>query len=200
MNKITVMGNDAGSTNYGYSVIKFKVKHGEVSYKILECGQLQNTLKDLKVVAKPILNKYKKEIRAKIKKYGINNMICERFMPRGRFGNTSEFVNIMIGFLLAQKEPVLLLTASTWKNRVNKFIGKKKKGEKLSGLDKFYKIVCVPPHEIDATFQAMYLAEKLLDIEILSIFENKKNLMKLKKGIEKCSTSKKINRRISHVQ
>lgn len=191
------MGNDAGSTNYGFSVIEFSKKNNKVKYKILECGQLKNTVKDLKLPAKPILNKYKKEIKKKIKKYGIKHHICERYMPRGRFGNTSEYVNIMIGFLLAQKLPVTILTASTWKNRVNKFIGKKQKGEKLSGLDKFYKIVCVPPHEIDATFQAMYLAEKLLDVSILDRFSEPKNLNKLKSEIEKCSTSKKINRRVS---
>lgn len=199
--KHVVMGNDAGSSNYGYSVIKFKLgSDSRITYRILECGQLSNTLKELKVPAKPILNKFSKEIKLKIKKYGIDNLICERFMPRGRFGNTSEFVNIMIGFLIAQKLPVLLLTASTWKNKVNKFLGKKTKETKLSGLDKFYKIVCVPPHEVDATFQAIYLAEKLFNIEILERFKDNKELMKLKKGIEKCSTSKKINRRVSVVR
>lgn len=198
--KITIMGNDAGSTNYGYSVIKFTKSRNKIKYKILECGQLNNTLKDLKVPAKPILNKYKKEINAKIKKYAITDMICERFMPRGRFGNTSEFVNIMIGFLLAQKQPVLLLTASTWKNRVNKYIGKKQKGDKLSGLDKFYKVVGVPPHEIDATFQAIYLAEKLFKADIFDRFVKVKNLIKLKREIEKCSLSKKIKRKATLAQ
>ena len=61
------MGNDAGSTNYGYSIIRLKVKNNYVeSYKILECGQLINTLKDLKLPAKPTLNKYKKEVLLKI--------------------------------------------------------------------------------------------------------------------------------------
>jgi hypothetical protein len=199
MTKITVMGNDAGSTNYGYSVIRFTKNRNKIKYKILECGELQTKLKDLKIPPKPALKKYYKEIKLKVIKYKIDHFICERYMPRGRFGNTSEFVNIMIGYLIAKKTPVYLLTASTWKNRLNKFVGKKQVDE-LSGLSKFYKVVGVPPHEIDATFQAMFLAEKLFKADILDRFSSIKNLIKLKSEIEKCSLSKKIKRKATLVQ
>lgn len=194
MKQITIMGNDAGSTNYGYSVIKFYLKNNKLKYQILECGQLNNRLTDLKVPAKTQLKKYINEINAKIRKYKIEQHICERYMPRGRFGNTSEYVNIMIGYLLASKLPVTLITASMWKNRLNRFMGGKGK------LDKFCKAVCVPQHEIDATFQAMYLAEKIFKMEILDKFKHIKNLIKLKQRVERCTTSEKINRRATLVR
>ncbi len=180
---ITVLAHDPGAVNYGFSVVAFRKDKDKIKYKIRVTGKLKDpaniqgtTSQEMGVV----LNRYTRGISALIKDHGVTNSVAERFMARGHGGTLIESVNMMLGRLtgIPNQNPVLLSSA-TWKNRVNKFFD----------LKAFYKEVRVEPHEIDATFMAFYLAEKLWGVDILHRFTKPKELRRLKERIEECTTS-----------
>ena len=76
------------------------------------------------------------------KKHGVDFILAERYMSRGRNGATIEYVNQMLGALeYASPYEVTQISASTWKNRL----------KRIFDLKQFYKeCYRVEPHEIDA--------------------------------------------------
>jgi len=176
----SILGLDPGSKNAGYAVLRVRIKKKKLQYKIEETGKLKNLLTDLKIPHRKILQKHVGEVRAIIKKYGIKYVLAERYMARGGKQATIEYVNQMLGALeYALPVEVTQISAATWKNRINR----------IFDLKKYYKeCYRVEPHEIDAVFQSMWLAEKKFDRKFTDKFGKSKNRKNLTKVIE-CKTT-----------
>ena len=126
------------------------------------------------------LDKYLREVKKISKGYEVDEIVAERFMSRGNGGTLIESVNMMLGQLnTVSRNKITLLSASTWKNRVNKFFD----------LKDFYTQVRVEAHEVDAVLMSMYCAEQILDLDILPRFKKKNERTNLIKVIESCTTS-----------
>lgn len=183
MTIITVFGHDPGAVNYGAAVVSFKVQNKKVKYRIAFTCKLEFPANIQGTTAQEmglLLNKYDKGVRKIIRDHKVTHSVAERFMSRGHGGTLIESVNMMLGRLSGiPKHNPILLSASTWKNRVNKFFD----------LKEFYKQVRVEPHEIDALLMAMYCAEKVTDTDILSRFAKEPARRKLIKRIEGCTRS-----------
>lgn len=177
---ITVLGIDPGSVNAGYAVIRVRVKKNKLEYKLEECGKLSNLLKELKLPHKKELKAHVKEVKALVKKYGVDCILAERYMARGMKGSTIEAVNQMLGALeIGLAQEITQIPAATWKNQVNRKFD----------LKEFYKTVPVEAHEVDAVFQAVWLAEKKLGIDLLGKFTSIKKRNQLVKVITWKTTS-----------
>lgn len=164
--KLTIMGIDPGSTNAGIAVIRIKIKKDRVRVYVKRCGKLKNLLKDLKLPHKKELQRHVNEIREVVKEFQVDFILAERYMARGGKGATIEYVNQMLGAVeYGIKQEVTQIPAATWKNRVNK----------VFDLNQFYKdCYRVEPHEIDAIFQAFWLAEKKMNLDLIGYFESEK--------------------------
>ncbi len=186
MTSLTVMGIDPGSTNAGIAIINVKIKEDRVKVYIKECGKLKNLLTDLKKPHRKELQEHVKEIRDLAKKYNVDFILAERYMSRGRNGATIEYVNQMLGAMeYGLSYEITQISASTWKNRINR----------VFDLKQFYKYCYrVEPHEVDAVFQAMWLAEKKLEIEFLEFFESDEARKNLKRVIL-CQTTSLLKKR-----
>lgn len=149
---ITILGLDPGSRNMAWSVVEMQTT---TKFKIIQVGMIENTVTDLKGEVKPRANKFKNEIQSKIRSFGINLIVAERFQARGIKGNTGEFVALMLGILVIQKPQCMLITASQWKNRFNQHCD----------LKALYKTTKLKPHEIDSTSIALYGGAKHLGYE-----------------------------------
>jgi Holliday junction resolvasome RuvABC endonuclease subunit len=183
---ITILGLDPGSVNYGFSVVRFDQVGKKLEYKILECGMLGSLLKDLSKPHKATLKKHLKEIKGILSDYQIDYIFAERYMTRGIKGATVEAVNQMLGALdVSVKQEVTEMPASTWKNRVNKFWQLKDEGTKKGVYSRSRTL----PHEVDATLQCFWLAEKKLGIDILPRFKKKREQDNFLKSLEICTTS-----------
>lgn len=154
MNYITILGLDPGKANFAFSVVKVMIAKPS-SFKVVETGMVENTVKDLTAVITDEANAFKKEIRAILRKHKVDVIVAERYMNRGRFGgNTGEVVNIMIGLLVGL--PVLdiaIIPAAQWKNSFNK----------KTNLEEVYKASSLVAHRVDATNIALYGASMYLD-------------------------------------
>lgn len=167
--KIYVLGNDPAPNNYGFCLASFKP---DGKYKVISCGVLTNTLKDLKEDVREQLYIFLDELSS-IKSYEkITHIVIERYINRGRFSGTSnETVNQMIGALVLGAEQnieIMEITSATWKNRCNKYFvldAVKAKGPKLkTGELSLYREANkskVPNHVVDGFLQAAYLADKV---------------------------------------
>lgn len=181
---ITILGIDPGSVNAGYAIVRIRVKNSKVQYQLEECGKLKSLLKDLKRPHKKELRAHVKEVKALVKKYDAEYILAERYMTRGIKGSTIEAVNQMLGALeIGIPLEITQIPAATWKNQVNK----------VFDLKEFYGSVRVEPHEIDAVFQAMWLAGKKLNVDVLKIFKKSKNINQLRKVIE-CKTTSSLRK------
>jgi ribosomal protein L7Ae-like RNA K-turn-binding protein len=163
-----VLGLDPGKTNHAWSIVQVDIKTG-LKYKIVTSGMIVNTVTDLiGISAKVEAVKYRKELRAIVKEYGVNVIIVERFQNRGRmFGNNSELVNIMIGVLLNLNVEIRLITASQWKNSFNK----------IYDLKSFYKEIPLVAHRVDSSLIGIYGS---------SFFTNTKHFDCIKPSIDVC--------------
>lgn len=182
---ITFLGIDAGSKNAGYAIISTRVKKDKIEYKLHECGKLKHLLNDLKEPAHNKLKTHVKELKEKINKYNVDFILAERYMTRGINGTTVEYVNQMLGALcVSVNQELTQIAAVTWKNRVNKFFN----------LKDFYKYCYrVEPHEIDAIFQAMWLAEKKTGKDIFRKLKKEKRREELREKIL-CKTTSELKK------
>lgn len=143
---ITILGLDPGTNNMGIGVMQFKPN----KYKINYIGMIDNTLKDIKTDVKHQATKFKSEINSIIKNYKVDLCVAERFMNRGATkGATGEAVMLMLGILLTCKPEATLITASQWKNSINK----------IYRLDEMYPQVNVVPHAVDALMMCIYASD-----------------------------------------
>lgn len=100
-------------------------------------------------------------------------LYAERFQSRGHGGNTIEEVNMMMGALalrFRQVNPVFI-TASTWKNWVNRNIDLKEEYTRL-GLKSTKSPKAI--HEFDAVLIALFGACKQLDVTPFGFFADGK--------------------------
>ena len=69
--KEVLLGLDCGKIHFGFSVVQIEMNGTKFRIKVLQTGEIQNLLDDLKVPARQTLNKHVAEINAKVKKYNI---------------------------------------------------------------------------------------------------------------------------------
>lgn len=164
---ITSIGSDPGDSNYGYSVVTYNTK--TTKFSIRELGMLTCQINNLtESFQKPPKSKRRKRIVVPdyppfshqlirfqdewidlIVKYKASTITSERFQARGLRGKSIELVSIMNAVIalegLTRDVPVQLITASTWKNQVNK----------LFDLKLLYTKLSITPHTTDSVFIAI---------------------------------------------
>ena len=163
-----ILSLDMGSKNLAFGVL--------ANQKLEALGFIENTVHNLiDPYFLPNLKAFGKEFESLLQKYKPDVVLMERFQNRGMFkGNSSEYLNIMIGIIsaicLRKKLYVYLTTASQWKLQFSRqfpqwasVILVKRKGKtvekKLTPLDNLYEeLKPFPNHMIDAHLQGFYLA------------------------------------------
>jgi len=189
--RIRVIGHDPGSRNYAYSVVDARVWGHLFQYKVRKCGIIEKAIPALKDDLKEGTVQFIKEVDGIIGDFKpVNYFIAERFVSRGLRGDIGERANIMLGIALAlttrKKVGVVetpMITASTWKNRTKKILD----------LKELYKQCRVPPHEVDATLIALFIACQHFKIKPYSFFKSVKHVRKFVDRVESATTSKHRN-------
>lgn len=164
------IGVDPGSSNFGYSV----VERGR-RIAILEFGQIEDTVKNLTdKPQKPPKSRRKKEgpippleeamalflsvFEHLLDQYKPDEVIAERFQPRGIKGKSTELVSFMLGImaLCCKRRNIRfrVTIAGTWKNKVNR-------NYSIDLAYDFGKMLGISPHEIDAILIGLTRAGKL---------------------------------------
>ena len=149
-NKFISSGCDPGLVNFAFSIIKYLPNQR----KVLHSHMVKNRVTDLKINVLQQRLAFYKEIRSYLIKYKPSVIAIERFMVRGRFGQSiAECISFMLGILsgLCAKLKIKfqLITASSWKNAFHRALKK--------DLKKLYKFLRpLPPHIVDSVLQATY--------------------------------------------
>lgn len=157
---------DPGTTNYGLSILNVDGKklHLEGSKTV------KNMVKDMKDPLPKYLA-YKKEL----KDLGAFDLVvAERFQARGNKGPTVESISVMLAALLElYPKRTMFLTASTWKNRVNRVFDLKAFYEDLKQAQ-----VSVRPiserktiHELDSSLMGLYGWARATNSQYYTAFE-----------------------------
>lgn len=152
---ITVLGCDPGSKNFGLFV--GKVNDDISKIQILESRMITTCLTEMKGNILPDVEAFAEDYESILQKYKPDVITLERFQTRGFRGKTIELIGTMLGVMMMKnvelardKEvDVRLLTAATWKNRVNKV-------SKLKAVYKTMKKRKVVDHRIDAALMSVY--------------------------------------------
>lgn len=177
-----IIGLDPGPANFGWCVIDVK---GPRTFSVAKNGMLdvQHTISAVTVPSdelKQQVRAYRTRMHKLVTRSQATDLAMERYIPRTR-GLANETVNYMIGntlsLLTETSIQVQVFMAVTWKARV----------KKIMDLEAFYKMVNVPDHICDATFQALYLAEKMYGFD-LSLFVAERRLKQLAKQIDTTTT------------
>lgn len=180
MKYITVLGTDPGTANFAFSVTRVKI-NAPFRYKVLKTGMIENTVRDLTGLLDKQSEAFKKEIKALVKEYDVDVIMAERFMNRGRNGNTGELVSFMLGLMKEIKGTHLtLLTAAQWKNAFNR----------IQDLKALYKESSLVAHRIDAACISIYGASMYLDVPAFKFLEKASRYAKFKKKLE--ATNKEV--------
>jgi hypothetical protein len=186
-----VLGLDPGSKNFAYSKIRCtyirRDKNVSLSIEVLETGICKYTVTGTKQ-AKSELVSFMSEIAYLVEdvKVPCQTIGIEQYQTRG-FGNKLiEIINIMVGALLYHygHMDVNIFAASSWKNRI----------KKIFDLDLEYKRITCTPHELDATYIAVYQAFKYIGIKPFNGYKEGM-FTKIARAVEKASTTDKRNRR-----
>lgn len=156
---ITVLACDPGTANFAYAVTRIRIQQ-PFRYKLLESGMIENPIRDLTGLLSEQTKRFENEIQTLMDKFGVDIIIAERFMNRGRNGNTGELVSFMLGIMMKMEDIHLtLITAAQWKNAFNKL-------QDLKEMYKEMKKRCkMEPHPIDAACMSIYAAGMYLDLD-----------------------------------
>lgn len=180
-----ILGLDPGVTNHAWAILEYDLQ--PFRYKILAHGMVINTIKDLKGSEYDKgCAAYRRELRKVMKNFGADHSIAERFQSRGLKGTTVECVSIMLGVLSSVSKENLLITASQWKNELNK----------ITSLDLLYEEACCVPHQLDASLIALYGACKMNELKPFIKFNKNswlRNLVKTNQGKDLKKEKKKKN-------
>ncbi len=169
INNIKILSMDPGVSNFGYSLIEWvKTKKCEKT-KLLNYGQLDYTIKSLKIKdIKEDTKCFRKDVISLIKESNLEEtdiIFIERYMTRSnsKVGINSEITNIMIGIILEisykLKLNVVLEPSVTWKsyykrvygtNNITKLFPSKNRKKPIS------------PHTREAIAMGCYYIEKNL--------------------------------------
>lgn len=172
-----ILSLDPGTTNYGLSILS--IQNGKL---VLEGTKLvKNRVRDMK---KPEAQykAYKAELR-KLGKFDL--VVAERFQARGNKGPTIECISLMLGALLElYPGKTLFLTASTWKNRLNRSFDLKDYYEYLKTQQSHIRPVSARKtvHELDSSLMGLYAYFQASKKEYYSSFvrpEGRRGYMKL---------------------
>lgn len=176
---LIVLANDPGSTNSGYCLALYRLKEGVLERRILECGLLPVTLKELKLddVATVMKGVLEHSLLPILNRHRLipHIFVAERFMQRrggSISGGTGEKVSMMIALLANHLHQFQthsrLVTSAQWKNRLNKVL--KQSGK---SIDDFYRLTRTTPHELDACLIGEYIAAKHFNIDPFIGFNKK---------------------------
>lgn len=151
----TILGLDPGTKNFAYSKIRASYlrrgKNVTLDIEVIETGILKHTVTSPKKAKSELVSfisevaSFVEDVREPCTAIGI-----EQYQTRA-FGNKLiELVNIMIGAMLLHYsyKDINIFAASSWKNRL---------GDRFDLKDEYRYITCTP-HELDATYIAVYQA------------------------------------------
>lgn len=168
-----VLSSDPGTANHGSAVSKAELVGGRLKFELLG-----NTMIDREFLPQDFSAPYEaqalylkaldKFFRSCVPKHVRHPslVVMERFQARGIRGSQGEIVSFMLGSQVAKygsNAPVVILTAGTWKNQVNRM---KVSGSKKP-LDVLYeknKAAGGVNHTLDACLMASYGAAKTFGI------------------------------------
>lgn len=163
--KKTVLGLDPGSKNFGAALVSFDPANGRV--QVERSAVLKSPVHDL--------TRAGSEGKAFLSELGswasrADGIVAERFQSRGLRGATVECVSFMLGLTSAgfPTHPLMLLTASTWKN-----VLQRRFAVDLKEIYHEYRFD-IAAHQIDSAFIAIYGLEKslgMLDYQFYSVIE-----------------------------
>lgn len=142
---------DPGTTNFGLSILRVDGK----KLSIEGSKTVNNLVKDM-TNPEPKYKAFKKELRA-LGKFDL--VVAERFQARGNKGPTIECISLMLGALLElYPGKTIFLTASTWKNRVNKVFDLKEYYEDLKQAQAPVRPISdrKTVHELDSSLMGLY--------------------------------------------
>ena len=180
-----IVSSDPGTANFGYSALKFR---GE-KFRVLEIGQIFSEMRNLTGQERKVkptaadfanarrlgspLDKTQKLVQPAFQEsltsfyakasdlledYQPQEVVVERFQSRGLRGATIEAISMMIACIslktVAMDSQITLLVAVQWKRHVS---------DTFRHMDEIYpltKVMGYTPHETDAVFMALYLANK----------------------------------------
>lgn len=156
-----ILSGDPGKVNFALSVVD--VTDGTLT--VLGTRMLQNPVRTLKVDTREQVANFLEEIKEIDRMYGpFDGCAFERFQTRGICGDTIESISLMLGVLsmwsLDHKIPIRLITASQWKNQINRKVDLKAlyKEHKLTSKKSVKAI-----HEFDAMLIGVYMLGLLHD-------------------------------------
>lgn len=144
---------DPGDTNFGWAALKFSRQ----SVRVLRCGMLDETIKELKdsLVLQADADAFIRRFAWLLRRSGASHVAGERYVPR-RQGLSNESVNMMLGAAVSYcstlSMPCSLFLAATWKLRLKKVLDIELLYEQAKP---------VPVHVVDAVFIGLFAAEGL---------------------------------------
>lgn len=150
-----VLGCDPGSKNFGLFVGKVNKDISKI--KVLRSGMITTCLTEMKGNIIPDVEGFAEDYESLLIEYKPDIITLERFQTRGFKGKTIELIGTMLGIMMMKNAElartkdvdVRLLTAATWKNRVNKI-------SKLKAIYKVMKKRKVVDHRVDAALMSIY--------------------------------------------
>lgn len=159
--KVRMLGMDPGYRNYGIAVTELDKQTRRIT--VLKSAVLEHPVQTFTEGYRSDIVMFLREIRLWIREYEPRAFIAERFQSRGIKGLSSELVPFMLGLLASHfgKLPHKLITASTWKNDVNRRLA-----DEGTCLKELYKEVLVVPHQLDAVLMSIYGLRLASGIEV----------------------------------
>lgn len=156
-----ILSGDPGKVNFALSVIDMADRRLD----ILGTRMLGSPVRTLKVDTREQVSLFLAELDELWETYGPFDGCCfERFQTRGLCGDTIESISLMLGVLsmwcLEKEVPIRLITASQWKNQLNRVVNLKElyKEHKLTSKKSLKAI-----HEFDALLIGLYMVGLLED-------------------------------------
>lgn len=185
-----ILSLDPGTVNFGFAVVDIRHKRGKTSFRVLENGKCEQTVKTLKT-AKTMREEmalYEMWLGDLVARYGPQAIAAERYMTRGINGPTVECVNIMIGMTLTLVEkPFKIMPAATWKNAVTR------QGVDLKAA---YKKTMVTPHQVDAALIGVYTGCQAFKLNQFGDLNLPKIFYNFLRQLEETSTTRLTNRKV----
>lgn len=156
---------DPGTTNFGLSILNVNGK----KVKIEGSKTVKHRVTDMK---DPLAQykAYKKELR---ELGAFDLVVAERFQARGNKGPTIECISVMLAALLEMYPgKTVFLTASTWKNRVNRVFDLKEFYEDLKQEQVDVRPVSLRKtvHELDSSLMGLYAYYRNMKLNYYSGF------------------------------
>lgn len=160
MKKTSVLAMDPGKRDFACCYV--------VGGKIKKMKMFHHTIYDLKErVYTQLAADFQKEFDKLVRGFGkVDAIVVERFTARpGKSGGAvSESINIMIGFMtawcLVNNVKIVLVQASTWKNRMKRRLGLDTQAERYGRyVTKTGKLWPIADHEFDAVGIAQWYLE-----------------------------------------